>query len=162
MHETELLQMSWPAKQDIRSKLVMWLLQPIVFSQRQNNSSSYFASWGKIDTEQKMYVVHHNTLSDSFRIRIIWFQPEEDSDRIRISYFKNRIGSDSKNPLSDRLWYRHADDPLALSFLEIQHIKEFFVNSIHVLSLWFVSVAELLRFEVVVTGERVGEKHLSA
>jgi len=32
MHGTELFQMSWPTKQDIRSKLVMWLLQPIVFS----------------------------------------------------------------------------------------------------------------------------------
>jgi len=35
--------------------------------------SSYFASQGKIDTTQKIYVVHHNTLSDSFRIRIVWF-----------------------------------------------------------------------------------------
>jgi len=53
----------------------------------------------------KMYVVHRNTLSDSFRIRIIWFQPKQDSDRIRISFFKNKIRSDSKNPLSDHLWY---------------------------------------------------------
>jgi len=30
---TELLQMSWSTKQDImRSKFVVWLLQPIVFS----------------------------------------------------------------------------------------------------------------------------------
>ena len=43
-----------------------------------------------------MYVVHRNTLSDGFRIRIVWFQPKQDSDRIRISFFKNRIGSDSK------------------------------------------------------------------
>jgi len=40
----------------------------------------------------KMYVVHHNTLSDSFRIRMVWFQPKQDSDRIRISFFQNRIG----------------------------------------------------------------------
>jgi len=53
MHGTELLQMSWSTKQDMRSKLVVWLLQPIVFSWRQNSSSSYFASWGKIDTAQK-------------------------------------------------------------------------------------------------------------
>ena len=32
MHGTELLQMSWSTKQDMRSKLVMWLLQPTVFS----------------------------------------------------------------------------------------------------------------------------------
>jgi len=38
-----------------------------------------------------MYVVHHNALLDSFRIRI--------------SFFKNRIVLDSKNPLSDHLWY---------------------------------------------------------
>ena len=31
MHGTELLQMSWSTKQDMRSKLVVWLLQPIVF-----------------------------------------------------------------------------------------------------------------------------------
>jgi len=43
----------------------------------------------------KMYVVHHNTLSNSYRIRIVRFQPKEDSDRIRILFFKNRIGSDS-------------------------------------------------------------------
>jgi len=32
MHGTELLHMSWSTKQDMYSKLVMWLLQPIVFS----------------------------------------------------------------------------------------------------------------------------------
>jgi len=42
-----------------------------------------------------MYVVHHNTLSDSYRIRIVWFQPKQDSDRIRISFFKKKIGSDT-------------------------------------------------------------------
>jgi len=50
-----------------------------------------------------MYVVNHNTLSDGFRIRIAWFQPNQDSDRIRISFFKNGIGSDSKKTLSDHL-----------------------------------------------------------
>jgi len=50
-----------------------------------------------------MYVVQHNTLSDSFRIRIVWFQPKQDSDRIRIWFFKNRIGLDSKNSLSNHL-----------------------------------------------------------
>jgi len=44
----------------------------------------------------KIYVVHHNTLSDSFRMRIIWFQPKQDSNRIQISFFKNRIGLDNK------------------------------------------------------------------
>jgi len=34
MHGTELLQMTWSTKQDMRSKLVMWLLQPAVFSWR--------------------------------------------------------------------------------------------------------------------------------
>ena len=33
-------------------------------------------------------VIHAYTRSDSFRIRIVWFQPKEDSDRIRISCFK--------------------------------------------------------------------------
>jgi len=42
----------------------------------------------------KMYVVHRNTLSDSLRIRMVWFQPKQDSDQIRISFFKDRIGSD--------------------------------------------------------------------
>jgi len=32
MHGTELLQMSWSTKQDMRSKLVISPLQPIVFS----------------------------------------------------------------------------------------------------------------------------------
>jgi len=32
MHGTELLQMSWSTKQDMLSKLFVWLLQPIVFS----------------------------------------------------------------------------------------------------------------------------------
>ena len=50
-----------------------------------------------------MYVVHRHTLSDNFWIWIAWFQPKQDSDRIRISFFKNRIGSDSENPLSDHL-----------------------------------------------------------
>jgi len=53
----------------------------------------------------QIYVVHHNALFDSFRIQIRWFQPKQDSDRIRISFFKNRIGSDSKNPLSNHLWW---------------------------------------------------------
>ena len=43
-------------------------------------------------TAQKMHVVHHNTLSDSLRIRIVWFQPKQDSDRIL--FFKNKVGSD--------------------------------------------------------------------
>jgi len=51
----------------------------------------------------KIYVVPHNTLSESFRKRIVWFQPKQDSDRKRISFFKNRIGSDSKKSLSDHL-----------------------------------------------------------
>jgi len=42
MHGTELLQMSCSTKQNMRSKLVIWLLQPIVFNWRQNNSRSYF------------------------------------------------------------------------------------------------------------------------
>ena len=40
-------------------------------------------------------IVHHNTLSDSFRLQILCFQPKQDSDQIRISFFKNRIESDS-------------------------------------------------------------------
>ena len=84
MHGTEQLQMSCSTKQNMRSKLVIWLLQPIVFSWRQNRQRA------------KIYVVHHDTLLDSFRIQIVWFQPKQDSDRIRISFLKNRIGSDSK------------------------------------------------------------------
>jgi len=53
----------------------------------------------------KMYVVHHNALSDSFRIRIVWFQPKQDLNWIRISFFKNRTGSNSKKALSDHLWF---------------------------------------------------------
>ena len=109
---TELLQMLCPTKQDLRSKLFMWLLQRIMFSWRQNSSSSYFATQLFRHTRQnrystKMYVVQHNTLSDSFRIRIVWFQPKQDADLIRISFFKIRIGSDSKNPLSDYLWWEY-------------------------------------------------------
>jgi len=44
MHGTELLQMSRSTKENMLSKLVIWLLQPIVFSWRQNNSRRYFAS----------------------------------------------------------------------------------------------------------------------
>jgi len=68
-------------------------IPPAVFRHiRQNRHSQ-----GKIDNK-RMYIVNHNTLSDSFRIRIAWFQPKQDSDRIRISFFKNRTGSDSKKP----------------------------------------------------------------
>jgi len=47
-----------------------------------------------------MYVVNHDTLSDSFRIWIAWLQPKQDSDRI--SFFKNRIGS-QKNTIRSTL-----------------------------------------------------------
>jgi len=97
MHGTELLQMSCSTKQDMRSKLVIWLLQPIVFSLRQNNFRSYFASWGKIDKAQKYMLCIIIPFSDSFRIQIVWFQPKQDSDQIWISFFINKIGSDSKN-----------------------------------------------------------------
>jgi len=66
----------------------------------------------------KMYVVHHNTLSDCFRIRIVWFQPKQDSDRKRISFFKNRIGSDSKKTLSDNLRFP------AISGAQFTHLVE--------------------------------------
>jgi len=59
----------------------------------------------------KIYIVHRNTISDSFRMRIVWFQPKQDSDRIRISFFKNKIGSDSENPLSDHLWFTQGSFP---------------------------------------------------
>ena len=72
-----------------------------------NLSCDYFnqscSAKGKTDTAQKMYVVHRNTLSDSFRIRVVWFQPKQDSDQIRILLFRNRIASDSKNPLFNHL-----------------------------------------------------------
>jgi len=75
-----------------RVQLKTKYLQQLFCLMRQNRHST------------KMYVVHRNTLSDSFWIRIVWFQPKQDSDRIRISFLKNRIGSDSENPLSDHLW----------------------------------------------------------
>jgi len=53
--------------------------------------------------QKKMYLLHQNTLSDSCRIRIVWYQPKQDLDQIRISIFKNRIGLNSKNPVSDHL-----------------------------------------------------------
>jgi len=55
-----------------------------------------------------MYIAHHNTLLDRFRIRIVWFQPKQDSDRI--SFLKNRIGSDSIKTLSDHLWCEPPSD----------------------------------------------------
>ena len=80
IHGTEQLQMlSWSAKQDMRSKLVSWLLQPMTFS-----------SWRQNRQSTKMYVVHHNTLSDSFWIQIVWFQPKQDSDIIFTK--QDRIG----------------------------------------------------------------------
>ena len=86
MHGTELLQMSCSTKQDMSSKLVMWLLQPIVFSWRQNNSKvltpKLFCLMKQNRQSTKLYVVHRNTLSDSFRIRIEWFF------RIRIVWFQ--------------------------------------------------------------------------
>jgi len=36
--------------------------------------------------------VHHNTLSDSFRIRIVWFQPKQESDTDIIFPKQDRIG----------------------------------------------------------------------
>jgi len=63
-----------------------------------------------------MYVVNHNTLSDSFRIRIVWFQPKQDS--YRISFFKNRIGSDSKKTLSDHLCHAAGVSVAILVFLK--------------------------------------------
>jgi len=104
--------MSWSTKQDMRSKLVLWLLQPIMFSERQKSSSSYFASQGKINTAQKMYAVHHNTFSD----------------QIQISFFKNRIGSDSKIPLSDHLC-KVGTMPQVLKSLN--NVASFFFNTIH-------------------------------
>ena len=78
---------------------------------------------------RRMYDMHRNTLLDSFRIRIVWFQPKQDSDRI--SFFKNRIGSDSENPLS--LWFPipHACLPI---FYGIQYqnqtpLKGFFART---------------------------------
>ena len=68
-----------------------------MFSLRQNNSRSYFASWGKIDKAQKYMLCIIIPFLDSFRIQIAWFQPKQDSDRIWISFFINKIGSDSKN-----------------------------------------------------------------
>jgi len=53
MHGTKLLQMSCSTKQDMRSKLVMRQFQPIMSSWSQNNSRSYFGSWGKIDKAQR-------------------------------------------------------------------------------------------------------------
>jgi len=52
-----------------------------------------------------MHVVHHNTPSNSFQIRIEWFQPKQDSDRMQILFFINRIWSDSKKSLSEHLWW---------------------------------------------------------
>ena len=75
---TELLQMSCSTKQGMRSKLIMCVLQPSFFSwrhifiMRQNRQST------------KIYAVHHNTLSDSFRIQIVWLQPKQDLVQIRI------------------------------------------------------------------------------
>jgi len=80
IHGTEQLQMTWSARQDRRSKLLNWLLQPVMFSWKQNTHST------------KIYVVHHNTLSDSFRIRIVWFQPKQESDTDIIFPKQDRIG----------------------------------------------------------------------
>ena len=77
-------------------KVIMWQLQPIMFSWRQNSSSSYFASWSKTDTTQKCMLCIIIHFLKNFRIQIVWFQQKRDADRIRISFFKNRIGSDSK------------------------------------------------------------------
>jgi len=44
---------------------------------------------------------------DTFRLRIVGFNPKQDWDWNRISFFKNRIGSDSKKPLSDHLCQPH-------------------------------------------------------
>jgi len=38
-----------------------------------------------------MYVVHHNTLLDSFQIRIVWFQQKQDTDRIAKSTIRSSL-----------------------------------------------------------------------
>jgi len=100
LHGTELLQMSWSPKQDMRFKLFRWLLEPNMFSWRQNNSNSYFASWGKIDTAQNVCCASQYTFG-YFSDTDSMVSTKQDSDRIRLSFFQKRIGSDSKNPLSD-------------------------------------------------------------
>jgi len=86
----------------------------VILPMRQNRQST------------KVFVVHHDSLSDSFRIRIVWFHPKQDSDRIRISFFKNRIGSDSKISLSDHLCSR--DDHYPVCRLDIRQHNEFAIG----------------------------------
>jgi len=92
-----------------------------------------------------MYVVHRNILSDSFWIRIVWFQPKQDSDRI--SFFKNRIGSDSKNLLSDHLWCG-----ICMTFIEAES------NRSRITCIMVVAVADCMRFQNLPNRIRCGVK----
>jgi len=86
----------------------------------------------------KIYVVHHDTLSVSFRIRIVWFQPKEDSDQIRISFFINRIGSDNKKTLSDHLWYT-THVPLVTHIRDERTVKFFSPSAVLIWKNWIRS-----------------------
>jgi len=69
-----------------KALLELFWLQPIVFGWRQNSSSSFFASWGKIK-------IHAFTLVDQ--------------DWIGLMSFKNlRIRTGSDSVLSDQDWTR--------------------------------------------------------
>ena len=85
IHEcwTKPLQMSRSTNQVMCSELVMWLLQPIMFSWGQNSYSSVFVSWGKINAvfikaelSSNMYTCYHGTCNFAeWRRSRIWVFP---------------------------------------------------------------------------------------
>jgi len=73
---------------EAKALLELFCLQPIVFGQRQNSSSSSFASWGKIKTG-----LHDFSLADQDWIRLMI-----------VKNFADKTGLDSI--LSDQDWTR--------------------------------------------------------
>jgi len=67
----------------------LFCLQPIVFGWRQNSSSSYFASEGKIKT-------HDFSLADQDWIRLKIFKNLEDQDWMEFNFIGSGLDSDWK------------------------------------------------------------------
>jgi len=72
-----------------KSLLEVFCLHPIVFGERQNSSSSFFASWGKIK-------IHDFTLADQYWIGLMIFKSFADHDWIGLIFFGSGLDSDWK------------------------------------------------------------------
>ena len=93
----------------------LFYLPPTVFGWRQNSSSSYFATQGKIKT-------HDFTLADQDWIGPMIFKNLADQDWIGFNFIRSGLDSDWKISQSPHVWYIH-------DFLLAQILK--LCNAIH-------------------------------